>query len=74
MGIEEQVLLNLEHSHQSIGFRECAYQMLLEWKGRKPRSCTFGDLYNALVREDMIAVAKHMVNSLANEDGGRDSP
>ncbi|XP_067005176.1 uncharacterized protein [Anabrus simplex] len=72
LGIEEQVLVNIEHSHQSVGFRECAYQMLLEWKGRKPRKCTFGELYKALLREDMVVVAKYMVNLEADAGGGDD--
>ena len=72
LGIEEQALVNLEHSYQSIGFRECAYQMLMEWKGRKPRKCTFGELYKALQRENMGAVAKLMAKKIGgqdNEDG-----
>ena len=32
MGLDEDILLNLEHAHKSAGVRECAYQMLLEWK------------------------------------------
>ncbi|XP_046990060.1 uncharacterized protein LOC124595385 [Schistocerca americana] len=73
LGIEEQVLLNLEHAHHSIGFRECAYQMLLEWKGRKPRSCTFGELYSALMHEDMVSVAKHMVKTVTTREESDDS-
>ena len=40
--------------------RECSYQMLLEWKEKKPRSCTFGQLYTALTAEKMNGVAKNM--------------
>ena len=32
LGLDEDILLNLEHAHKSAGVRECAYQMLLEWK------------------------------------------
>ena len=34
--------------------------MLLEWKGTKPKSCTFGNLYIALNQERMNGVAKQM--------------
>ena len=34
--------------------------MLLEWKGTKPKLCTFGNLYQALNTEKMNGVAKHM--------------
>jgi len=60
LGLEESMLLNLEHAHKGSGFRECAYQMLLEWKGTKPKLCTFGNLYQALNTEKMNGVAKHM--------------
>lgn len=65
LGLEESVLLNLEHAHKGSGFRECAYQMLLEWKGTKPKLCTFGSLYHALTEEKMNGVAKHMTTQLA---------
>ena len=32
LGLEEDILLNVENAHKSGGVRECAYQMLLEWK------------------------------------------
>lgn len=35
LGLDEDILLNLEHAHKSGGVRECAYQMLLEWKVNK---------------------------------------
>merc|ERR1719369_1021145 len=60
LGLEEDILLNLEHAHKGSGVRECAYQMLLEWKGMKPKSCTFGNLYISLSTEKMNGVAKHM--------------
>jgi len=60
LGLEESILLNLEHAHKGSGFRECAYQMLLEWKGMKPKTCTFGSLYSGLCQEKMNGVAKHM--------------
>merc|ERR1719186_1136395 len=60
LGLEESVLLNLEHAHKGSGFRECAYQMLLEWKGMKPKTCSFGSLYSGLSQEKMNGVAKHM--------------
>lgn len=65
LGLEESILLNLEHAHKGSGFRECAYQMLLEWKGMKPKSCTFGNLYNSLTTEKMNSVAKHMATLLS---------
>ena len=60
LGLEESILLNLEHAYKGSGFRECAYQMLLEWKGLKPKTCTFGGLYTGLCKEKMNGVAKHM--------------
>lgn len=72
LGIEEQVLQNLDHAHQSIGFRECTYQMLLEWKSRKPRKCTFGVLYTGLTNEGMISVAKHLVEQVLKDEEGVD--
>ena len=60
LGLEESILLNLEHAHKGSGFRECAYQMLLEWKGMKPKTCSFGSLYSGLSQEKMNGVAKHM--------------
>ncbi|XP_013792671.1 uncharacterized protein LOC106476569 [Limulus polyphemus] len=60
LGLEESVLLNIEHTHKTSGFRECAYQMLLEWKGRKPQKCTFGTLHTALCKENMNNVAKEL--------------
>lgn len=60
LGLEESILLNIEHAYKSTGFRECAYQMLLEWKGRKPNKCTVGCLYTALVKENLNSVAKGM--------------
>jgi len=60
LGLEESILLNLEHAYKGSGFRECAYQMLLEWKGLKPKTCTFGSLYTGLSKEKMNGVAKHM--------------
>lgn len=60
--------MDLDFQYQPVGgFRECAYQMLLEWKGRKPRKCTFGTLYGALIRENMVGIAKHMVKILPDE-------
>ncbi|RWS14892.1 uncharacterized protein B4U79_09002 [Dinothrombium tinctorium] len=58
LGLEESVLLNIEHAYKSTGFRECAYQMMLEWKGRRPQQCTYGNLYTALCKEKMNAIAK----------------
>ena len=31
----------------------------------KPKVCTFGSLYSALMEEKMVGVAKHMANMLA---------
>jgi len=67
LGLDEDILLNLEHAHKSAGVRECAYQMLLEWKGVKPRQTTFGRLFGALVQENMNMVATHMANLLTNK-------
>ncbi|KAG1652899.1 Ankyrin-2 [Nymphon striatum] len=64
LGLEESILLNIEHAYKSTGFRECSYQMLLEWKGRKPTKCTFGSLYTALVQENLNSVAKGMITKL----------
>ncbi|KAF4519526.1 hypothetical protein B566_EDAN009429 [Ephemera danica] len=61
LGIEESVLLNLEQGFKGFGVRECAYQMLLEWKGHKPRKCTLGALYTALCNEKMNSVAKQIL-------------
>ena len=43
------------------GVRECAYQMMLEWKEKKPKTCTFGSLYSSLSTEKMNGVAKKLV-------------
>jgi len=67
LGLEESVLLNLEHAHKGAGFRECAYQMLLEWKGTKPKQCAFGSLYTALCEEKMNGVAKHMAGLFSQQ-------
>jgi len=67
LGLDEDILLNLEHAHKSAGVRECAYQMLLEWKGVKPRQTTFGRLYGALVQENMNMVARHMADLLSSK-------
>ena len=32
LGLEEAILVNLDDAHKGQGTRECAYQMLLEWK------------------------------------------
>ena len=37
LGLEESMLLNLEHAHKGSGMRECAYQTLLTWKETKPK-------------------------------------
>lgn len=60
LGLEESVLLNIEHAYKATGFRECAYQMLLEWKGRQPQKCTFGTLYTSLCKENMNGIAKQL--------------
>jgi len=67
LGLEEDILLNVENAHKSGGVRECAYQMLLEWKGVKPRQTTFGRLYGALVQENMNMVATYMVKLLTDK-------
>ena len=64
MGLEESTLLNLEHSFKNHGVRECAYQMMLEWKEKKPKTCTFGSLYSALTTEKMNGIAKKLVKLL----------
>ena len=61
LGLEESTLVNLEHAHKSQGVRECAYQMMLEWKEKKPKTCTFGSLYSSLTTEKMNGVAKKLV-------------
>nr|CAD7611105.1 unnamed protein product [Timema genevievae] len=68
LGIDEPHLANLEHSYATTGFRECAYQMLLEWKGRKPRLCTVGELSRALRVEGMLDVAKHLLKVVESQD------
>lgn len=68
LGIEESVLLNLEQSYKGYGVRECAYQMLLEWKGHKPRKCTLGTLYTSLCNEKMISVAKEILKIKFDEN------
>ena len=34
--------------------------------GMKPKVCTFGSLYSALMEEKMVSVAKHMATMLAH--------
>jgi hypothetical protein len=60
LGLQESALVNVETSYKTAGCRECAYQMLLEWKGLKPKSCTVGSLFSALTKENMNEVAKEM--------------
>lgn len=60
LGLEETVLLNIEHTYKTTGFRECAYQMLLQWKERRPAKCTVGCLHTALQKENMNSVAKQL--------------
>lgn len=62
LGLEESILLNIEHAYKATGFRECAYQMLLEWKGRSPAACTFATLHKALSKENMNSVAKQLAS------------
>ena len=64
LGLEEAVLLNTEQNHKNIGTRECAYQMMLEWKENKPKNCTFSSLYKALTQEKMNGIAKNLVKLL----------
>merc|ERR1712062_911302 len=62
LGLDEDILLNLEHAHKSAGVRECAYQMLLEWKGVKPRQTTFGRLVVLQTTEgpdELITTSNH---------------
>lgn len=58
LGLQESALVNIESSYRKDGCRECAYQVLLEWKGQKPKQCTVGSLYTALTKENMNEVAK----------------
>merc|ERR1719495_1734313 len=67
LGLEESMLLNLEHAHKSSGMRECAYQTLLQWKETRPKFCTFGGLYTALCEEKMNSVAKNMTTILQDQ-------
>ena len=67
LGLDESCLLNLDQAFKSNGVRECSYQMMLEWKERKPKTCTFGSLYSALTTEKMNGIAKNLVKML--EDG-----
>ena len=66
LGLQESALVNIESSYRTAGCRECAYQVLLEWKGQKPKQCTVGSLYCALTKENMNEVAKKIA---ANEFG-----
>lgn len=67
LGLDEDILLNVEQAHKAAGVRECAYQMLLEWKGMKPKQATFGGLYAGLGQEKMNLVTKHMVTLLTTK-------
>ena len=64
LGLEEAVLLNTEQSYKNNGVRECAYQMMLEGKEKKPKNCTFSSLYKALTQEKMNGIAKNLVKLL----------
>ena len=72
LGLEESILVNLEHSYKSQGMKECVYQMLREWKEKKPKTCTFGSLYAALTTEKMNYIAKSLVKLL--EEGNFKKP
>jgi len=67
LGVEETVLVNIDHTHKASGFRECAYQMLLSWKQRQPKQCTFGVLFSKLCKENMNSVAKKMKQISSND-------
>ena len=61
LGLDEPTLVNLEHNYKTQGVRECVYQMMLEWKEKKPKTCTLGSLYTALYTEKMHNVAKNLI-------------
>lgn len=63
LGLQESALVNIESSYRTAGCRECAYQVLLEWKGQKPKQCTVGSLYCALTKENMNEVAKKIASN-----------
>lgn len=62
LGLEENVLVSVEQAYGQgpSAFRECAYQMLLEWKEWFPSKCTFGNLYAALKEQGMRTAAEAM--------------
>ncbi|XP_063230691.1 uncharacterized protein LOC134535489 [Bacillus rossius redtenbacheri] len=75
LGLPENVMVDLEHQHATVGFRECAYQMLLAWKGRSRRQqCTFGTLYSAMLAESMGDQAKYLVSAVDTTAPGPEQP
>ena len=68
LGLQESALVNIESSYRTAGCRECAYQVLLEWKGLKPKQCTVGFLYSALTKENMNEVAKQIAANTFGDD------
>jgi len=64
--LEENVLINIEVSHRLSGMRELFYQVLINWREKQPKRCTFGNLYTALRKEGMNAAAKAMMTIRRN--------
>jgi Death domain len=62
LGLDESAITNIDQSFKGMGTRECAYQVLLEWKSLKSRKCTLGTLYKSLEDSKMFAAAKNIAN------------
>jgi hypothetical protein len=62
LGLDESAITNVDQSFKGMGTRECAYQVLLEWKSLKSRKCTLGTLYKSLEESKMFAAAKNIAN------------
>lgn len=62
LGLDESAITNVDQSFKGMGTRECAYQVLLEWKSLKSRKCTLGTLYKSLEESKMFAAAKIIAN------------
>ncbi|ODN02834.1 hypothetical protein Ocin01_03827 [Orchesella cincta] len=66
LGLDETVLIDVDNGFKSTSFRECSYQMLLQWRQKFPSKCTYGTLYCALMKEGMNDVAKQMATITRN--------
>lgn len=62
LGLDESDITNIDQSYKGQGTRECAYQVLLQWKSLKSRKSTLGTLYKSLEDSKMFTAAKSIAS------------